>query len=92
MRQTLLGKNQMLYAVKLAMLIIIKHDEGNISESILELSNALIDIIGIAYSPKYFFMVIFFGDPNTVLVMTPNLKHALNNLKICREYRFESGL
>jgi hypothetical protein len=46
MRQTLLGKNQMLYAVKLAMLIIIKHDEGNISESILELSNALIDIIG----------------------------------------------
>jgi hypothetical protein len=32
---TLLGKNQMLYAVKLAMLIIIKHDEGNISESIL---------------------------------------------------------
>jgi hypothetical protein len=28
-----------------------KHDEGNISESILELSNTLIDIIGIAYSP-----------------------------------------
>jgi uncharacterized protein YcgL (UPF0745 family) len=27
-------------------------------------------------------MVIFFGDPNTVLVMTPNLKHALNNLDI----------
>jgi hypothetical protein len=42
--------------------------------------------------PKYFLMVIFFGDPNTVLAMTPNLKHALNNLKICREYRFESGL
>jgi hypothetical protein len=86
-----LGKNQMkgsdarLYAVKLAMFIIIKHDEGNISESILELSNALIDIIGMETMlwkrlPKYFFMVIFFGDPNTVLVMTPNLKHALNNL------------
>jgi hypothetical protein len=41
---------------------------------------------------EYFLMVIFFGDPNTVLAMTPNLKHALNNLKICREYRFESGL
>jgi hypothetical protein len=58
MRQTLLGKNQMkgsdarLYAVKLAKFIIMKHDEGEISESILELSNALIDIIGIAYSPE----------------------------------------
>ena len=52
-----IGENQMkgsdarLYAVKLAMFIIMKHDEGNISESILELSNALIGIIGIAYSP-----------------------------------------
>jgi hypothetical protein len=29
-----------------------KHDEGKISESILELINALIDIISIAYSPE----------------------------------------
>jgi hypothetical protein len=42
--------------------------------------------------PKNFLVVIFFGDPNTVLAMTPNLKHALNNLKICRGYRFDSGL
>jgi hypothetical protein len=58
MRQTLLGKNQMkgsdarLIAVKLAMFIFMKHDEGKISESILELSNAFIDIKGIAYSPE----------------------------------------
>ena len=45
------GSDARLYAVQLAMFIIMKHDEGNISESILELSNALIDIIGIAYSP-----------------------------------------
>ena len=41
-----------LYAVKLAMFITTKHDEGKISESILELINALIDIISIAYSPE----------------------------------------
>ena len=46
------GSDARLYAVKLAMFIIMKHDEGKISESILELSNALIDIIGIAYSPE----------------------------------------
>lgn len=39
-------------AVKLAMFIFMKHDEGKISESILELSNAFIDIKGIAYSPE----------------------------------------
>jgi hypothetical protein len=42
--------------------------------------------------PKYFLMVIFFGDPNTVLAMTPSLKHGLNNLKISREHHFDSGL
>jgi hypothetical protein len=34
------------------MFITTKHDEGKISESILELINALIDIISIAYSPE----------------------------------------
>ena len=46
------GSDARLYAVKLAIFIIMKHDEGKISESILELSNALIDIIGIAYRPE----------------------------------------
>lgn len=46
------GSDARLIAVKLAMFIFMKHDEGKISESILELSNAFIDIKGIAYSPE----------------------------------------
>jgi hypothetical protein len=46
------GSDARLYAVILAMFITTKHDEGKISESILELINALIDIISIAYSPE----------------------------------------
>jgi hypothetical protein len=50
------GSDARLYAVKLAMFITTKHDEGKISESILELINALIDIISIATDARILFL------------------------------------